>query len=92
MREDTRPPLLTVLWGFISPETGDFIGVNEDGMRHRWGAAERERLRVAVEGLTTYNDFQAVNDAGDREVVLMVERAAVLRFLSDDHAEPEENR
>jgi hypothetical protein len=41
-REALEAALATTLpggtvWGFISNETGEFIGVTEDGMRKRWG-------------------------------------------------------
>lgn len=42
-------------WGFIDPDTGDFIGVTDEGMRERWSApitesALAEALRSAYEG------------------------------------------
>lgn len=35
--------------GFISPETGGFIGVTEDGMRRRWGGADSAGAVVALQ-------------------------------------------
>lgn len=37
-----------------------------------------------VEGLTRYNAFMAVNEAGDRETIPMVELSAVLAILRGD--------
>jgi hypothetical protein len=34
----TDEPMTAAVWGFIDPETGDFVGVTEEGMRRRWGA------------------------------------------------------
>jgi hypothetical protein len=36
-------------WGFINPETGDFIGVTEEGMRKRWAPGiDAQRLGAAL--------------------------------------------
>jgi hypothetical protein len=40
---DATPPAVDgVMWGFIDPETGDFIGVTEEGMRQRWATTDTE--------------------------------------------------
>ena len=93
MSEDTRPPLDEIDYPDYGEEPSpDWIAGYQAGV-----AAERERLRVAVEGLRTlgevpvkYGSFTRGEPRGASTVyVQTIERDAVLRLLSDDHAEPE---
>jgi hypothetical protein len=62
------------------PQSDDIAAIEAEAFKQGAAAALAE-VRREVEGLTTYNAFMAVNDAGDREVVPMVEVAAVGSLL-----------